>query len=361
MPRKLPLHVVVQRSRHGKVSFYFRVGKGKRIRLPDPTDTKFSACYLACLKGQPLPEREREDPRTIAWLIARYMESGTWKSYKDGTRRQRSNIFKTMTSKVGREPFSKLTRLSIEKTMDSKAETPVQANNFLKAMMGLFEWSVRNGFLVVNPAVGVKRLPVKSSGFVPWTLDDVRLFRERWEIGTPQRLALELAIIIGPRRSDLRQLGRQHLRGNELNFTAEKTNSPVTVEIPPRVLDIIKATPSADLHFISNHHGKPFGSAASFGNWFGDAARKAGVQKNTHGLRKLSATLAADGGATAHELMSQYGWATPKQAEVYTRGADRKKLGRQSSKKVSEQVENMLAPHLEPSEGLRAKNADKST
>ncbi|MFC3165399.1 tyrosine-type recombinase/integrase [Ciceribacter thiooxidans] len=281
------------------------------------------------------------------------MESGHWRTFKDGTRRQRSNIFKIIADKAGRQPFTSITRKSIEVTMDSKADTPAQANNFLKAMAGLCEWAVRNEFMASNPTVGVRRLEIKSDGFPAWNEDDVRKFCERWPIGTSQRLALELALNTGLRRSDLCQIGRQHLRGGVLTIKTKKTGTVVTVELSQRVIDIIDATPTGDLHFLVTSFKKPF-TDAGFGNWFGAAARDAGIEKNTHGLRKLSATLAADGGATAHQLMSQYGWATPKQAEVYTRGADRARLGKHSSRIVSEQVDNIFAPHPEPGEGLGA-------
>ncbi len=126
------------------------------------------------------------------------------------------------------------------------------------------------------------------------------------------------------------------------------------------MIDIIDATPTGDLHFLVTEYGKPF-AVAGFGNWFGDAARKAGIEKNTHGLRKLAATMAANGGATAHERMSQFGWVNSKQAEVYTRGADRARLGVKASRIVSEQLENELAPLNDPREGSRANSSTITT
>ncbi|HCX66089.1 MAG TPA: recombinase XerC, partial [Rhodobiaceae bacterium] len=38
------------------------------------------------------------------------------------------------------------------------------------------------------------------------------------------------------------------------------------------------------------------------------------------------ATIAADNGATEHQLMAIYGWESPKQAALYTRKANRRKL-----------------------------------
>jgi hypothetical protein len=43
-------------------------------------------------------------------------------------------------------------------------------------------------------------------------------------------------------------------------------------------------------------------------------------------MRKAAATRAAERGATAHQLMAIFGWRTIKQAEVYTRAAERKRL-----------------------------------
>ncbi len=43
-------------------------------------------------------------------------------------------------------------------------------------------------------------------------------------------------------------------------------------------------------------------------------------------MRKAGATIAAENGATEHQLMAIYGWDSPKQAALYTRKADRKRL-----------------------------------
>jgi len=45
-----------------------------------------------------------------------------------------------------------------------------------------------------------------------------------------------------------------------------------------------------------------------------------------HGLRKAGATIAAENGATAHQLMSIFGRSTLKQAEIYTKAAQQKLL-----------------------------------
>ncbi|MEG8099178.1 integrase, partial [Candidatus Liberibacter brunswickensis] len=56
------------------------------------------------------------------------------------------------------------------------------------------------------------------------------------------------------------------------------------------------------------------------------------------GVRKFSATISAENGATTHELMATYGWKSVAQAERYTRGADRVRLGINASKVISASI-----------------------
>ncbi|MDX3926790.1 MAG: tyrosine-type recombinase/integrase [Shinella sp.] len=366
MPRKLPLYVVKQKNRAGSWVYYFRIGKGKRTRLPAPNEPAFKQEYEAALRGEPTAAKQREAPNTISWLIARFMESGDWRDFSEATRKQRSNIFWHVKEKpdgkggkIGDKPFSLITSKAIQNGMDDRRQTPAAANNYLKSMSALCKWAVKDGHMKANPAEGIGKTKLEGDGFPAWQIEDVRAFCITWKIGTRQRLALELAMHTGLRRSDLVRIGRQHLRGNTLSISTQKTGARITVELPQRVIDIIEATKTGDLHFLVTEYGKPF-SVAGFGNWFGECARKAGIEKNTHGLRKLAATMAANGGATAHELMSQFGWVNSKQAEVYTRGADRARLGVKASRIVSEQLENELTPLNNPREGSDTKRNIKS-
>jgi integrase len=58
------------------------------------------------------------------------------------------------------------------------------------------------------------------------------------------------------------------------------------------------------------------------------------LNKSAHGLRKAAATRAADNAATAHELMAIFGWIDIKEAKIYTRAADRKRLAKSAMTKL---------------------------
>jgi integrase len=85
----------------------------------------------------------------------------------------------------------------------------------------------------------------------------------------------------------------------------------------------------------------------SFGNWFREACKAAGVPGSAHGLRKAGATLAAENGATTTELKSMFGWTDDSMPAHYTRTADRARSAAVGMSKL-ERKEHALSPHLPP-------------
>lgn len=86
---------------------------------------------------------------------------------------------------------------------------------------------------------------------------------------------------------------------------------------------------------------KPF-TANGFGNRFRKWCDEAGLTHcSAHGLRKAGATIAAENGATEHQLMAIYGWESPKHAALYTRKVNRHRLAAQAM--------HLLVPNVPPS------------
>jgi integrase len=359
MPRKLPLHVTKQLTRHKKWVFYFRIGKGNRIRLPNPNDPTFKAAYTAALTGAPI-EAPRIVEGTLQWLWDRYTtESTRWAGYSPATQKQQRLIMAKILTDNAKKALTTFTQDVIQAGIDNRHETPAAAGNFLKTMKGLFSWAKRMRLVSVDPTIGVEPIGYKTDGFPPWTVDDVVAYRARHVEGTPERLAMELMLLAGLRRSDIVLVGRQHITGRVLSMDTMKTGTRITVEVSEGLLKLIDATPRQGLHLIENAHGKPF-VKESFGNWFRDRCTEANVAKSAHGLRKLSATMAAEGGAGTHQLLAQYGWSNIATAQIYTKGVDRKRLGIEGSRIVADQIENIESPHPVSGEGSRPKNEAKT-
>jgi len=100
----------------------------------------------------------------------------------------------------------------------------------------------------------------------------------------------------------------------------------LTLPILPALQRIIDASPCGDMTFLVNDLKRPF-TDTGFGNKFRDWCNQAGLRQcSAHGLRKAGATIAANNDATTKQLMAIFGWSSSKMADLYTRGADQKRL-----------------------------------
>jgi integrase len=129
------------------------------------------------------------------------------------------------------------------------------------------------------------------------------------------------------------RIGRQHVRDGIATIRTEKTGTEVHLPILPELQEALDCGPTADLAFICGAGGKPM-TKETFGNFFREACRAAGVRKSAHGLRKIGATRAANNGATVATLNAIFGWSGSEMASLYTENADRARLARENMDKL---------------------------
>lgn len=348
MPRPRPPHLQRERTRHGRVVWFVRIGKGPRTRIKHEYDSpEFWAAYTAAMNGE-IPATASSSPAgSLAWLVERYREVDAWRSLSSATRRQRENIFKGVLASAGRCSYRDVTKATVVAGKDKRAATPSQARNFLDAMRGLFTWAVSTDLIRSNPTDGVKypKRP-KTEGFPIWTEDEAARYEQRWPIGTRQRVWFDVLLYTGLRRGDAVKLGRQHVRDGVATLRTEKSQGeiPVTIPILPVLQRTLDAGPIGELSFIAGARGQPM-PKESFGNQFKDACRTAGVNKSAHGLRKLGATRCANQGATEAELEALFGWRRgSRMAAIYTADADRARLATGIAGKLAGNTRRTSAP-----------------
>lgn len=335
MPHPRPPHLHRQTTRHGKTAWYVRVNHGPRIRIRAAYGTPtFEAEYRAALQGEcPAPAGKYHDG-TLGWLLARYRETSAWRDLSMATRRQRENIFKGIIEKAGGEPYRALSRKSVTDGRDRRSTTPAQARNFLDAMRGLFRWALEADIVKVDPTAGVSNPKrKKGAGFPIWTEDEVERYQARWPLGTKERVWIDVLLYTGLRRGDAVVVGRQHVREGICTYRTEKSGETITVTIP--ILPVLQATldagPTGELAYICGAKGKPL-AKESFGTMFKAACVEAKVYGiSAHGLRKVGATRAANNGATVAQLEALFGWSGGGMASLYTRTADRARLGKEAA------------------------------
>jgi integrase len=148
--------------------------------------------------------------------------------------------------------------------------------------------------------------------------------------GTKARLALELLLGTGQRRSDVVRMGLQHVKGDEIAVRQQKTDEPLLIPMEPNLVQALAAIPKTNLTFLVTERGAPF-TSAGFGNWFRDRCNEAELpQCSAHGLRKLAATRLANAGCSTDQVKAITGHKSLSEVARYTKAADQRRLARQA-------------------------------
>jgi integrase len=325
-------------DRHGNVRIYFRRKGQPKIRLSEmPGTDAFDAEYQRAFSGElKLLSPNKHTPAmpgTMRWLCEQYYAAAAFQSLAPGTRKVRRGILDSICQRSGHFRFATMEVRHVAKLRDEKAAFPEAANNRVKALRQLFAWasSPEYGYATKNPARDVARLRSNNpEGLRAWSEQDVARYEARHPIGTKARLAFDLLLYTGVRRSDVVRLGPQMERDGKLVFSEAKGSSRIVKahELPilPPLRQSIDATQIGHLVYLVTAFGQPH-SVKAFGNWFKKRCCEAGLEDlSAHGLRKLGAQRCAEAGASEHQLMALFGWNNPQQAALYTKKANRAKL-----------------------------------
>ncbi len=169
MPPKLAPFLHRQITRHGKAVWYFRKGKGRRVRIPgEYGSAQFLAAYDAALGGH---RAARKSPASgsFAWGLSLYRQSQTWGALSPATRRQRDNIFAKIAGTHGETSLRRMEAGRHRGRKGQARRTPTAARHFVEALRGMFRWLVESGLVASDPTIGITVVKPKSEGFAAWT------------------------------------------------------------------------------------------------------------------------------------------------------------------------------------------------
>lgn len=338
--------VVQDVDRHGNRRTYLRQKGKPKIRLhAEPGSDAFLEEYRSALEAMPKPtiQRVAAGAGSFRWLCERYYRSAEFMQLDERTRYVRRGLLDKLCERnnSGQKRFSRMEPRHVREIRDEKAATPEAANGRVKALRQLFAWANEADIAKNNPAREVPYLASASDGFHTWSVQEVQTFEAAHPIGTRARLAMALLLYTGVRRSDVVRLGPNMERNGEFHFTETKGRNVKkrgrvtgpkhrTLPVLPELRAILDASPLGETTYLVTEFNKPF-TANGFGNRFRKWCDEAGLTHcSAHGLRKAGATIAAEGGATEHQLMSIFGWESPKQAALYTRKVNRHRLAAQA-------------------------------
>lgn len=295
------------------------------------------AAYQEAMAGQPKRLEigaRKTRPGTVNAAVVGYYNSLAFRELAPETQKLRRRILERFRTRLddnrrecGDKLIATLPREAIVRMLANMA--PFARQNWLKALRGLMQFAVAEGFRANDPTHDLNAPTKKSPGFHTWTDAEIEQFEDHHPIGSKARLALALLLYSAQRRGDVVRMGRQHVRNSAITVRQQKTGAELSIPIHPELQRVLDATAIGNLNFLVSERGEPF-TAARFGNWFRERCREAGLPKecSAHGLRKAAARRLAEAGCTAHEIAAMTGHVSLREIERYTKAADQLRLAR---------------------------------
>ena len=290
---------------------------------------EFRADYDAALNPPSPTEKSDAVAGTFDHVITAYLAGKGFKSLRESTRAPKRRRLDAIRELIGTARLADLEAHHVENLMDRKGG-PEAANRLHKELGQIYRFAQKKqGYNGPHPTASVERRKVNSKGYHTWTIEEVQQYRDHHETGTLARLALEVMLATGAARQDACAMGRQNIKGAKIEYTRGKTGQSVRLPLDklPDLCAEVRLIPATQSLFFVHSKGKPF-TVESFGNWFRDQCRDAGLPARcrAHGLRKHGATRLAERGATEFQIMAFLAHKDPREARTYVAAANRDKL-----------------------------------
>lgn len=290
------------------------------------------------------PEKApRFESGTLDDLIARYVAVPERLGPTTVTQQKIRAVLEDFREGRGSRPVRLVTFEAIDKIIAKKAIKTGTGNKtkggvhaarkLRKELVRLFAFAVKAGMCEQNPAELAEKVKepagAKSTGFHSWTEAEIQQYRDHHQLGTRERLAMELLLWTDQRRSDVVKMGKAQIENGRIPIMQEKTGKRLWVPLAPQLLAAIVAMKPADTSpfcFLVTKWGRPF-SKESFGNWFKKACVAAGLPHCTaHGLRKATLRRMAELEMANKSMKSVSGQTRDDTLAAYVADANQKKL-----------------------------------
>lgn len=333
-------------DRHGHVRHYYR-RPGLRVSLPGlPGSSEFMEAYAAAgerAKAPAKPAEDRTKPQSVDHLSVVYYQSSDFLSLAPSTQRAYRGVIDRFRGEHGAKSAVHIQTKHLEAIFHAMADRPEAVRNLRKRLSQIFGLCVRLGWRSDNPVRETKAPRRKrDAGFTPWTEADIAQFRAHWKPGTRERLALELLLNTGQRRSDVARTGPQHRKGQHIAVVQQKTGHRLRIRIHPDLASELANRSLTDLAYLVTAQGAPF-TVEGFGNMFRDACAAAGLKGlSPHGLRKAQGRRLAEAGCSEKQIAAILGHASLSEVARYTRDANQGQLADDAMDRL-EQAEKRTA------------------
>lgn len=337
--------LLIESHRNGSPRYRVRVEGRKhvRIHLPvGPEDKDFANYYHAARAGERwLPSEPKTVKGSIDWLCAEYLSFVARmveaEQMSPATLKQRRSVLRRLCDYSGEGSVRygdfdmDAPAAAFIEIRDAWATHPGAADNLIKTVRAVYTWAQEREYIRHNPAAAIKAINVNpAGGAVPWSVAELKKFREHHPKGTAAHLWLTLHAFTACRIGDAIWLGRAQevTRDGQLWLSWQPRKRGSAFVSIPMMPPLIAATRSSDgPAYLLNDKGKPFASVEALRVRVQRWCSAAGIpDRSSHGIRKAVGEMMAQNGCSQYQVMAVMAHTQAKTSEIYTKGAERQIL-----------------------------------
>jgi integrase len=319
--------------------FYRRAGHripiissdGKRLAQGDPG---FLEAYEQIHQNFGVVARDAPGVGTLAHLIESYRAAPEFRALAPKTRKDYGRFLDMLKEQHGHRSVAAMPREAVFKLRDDFQATPRTANYLVSVLRVILSYAEdrKQTFRLpphwTNPARHPKKLKT-GEGHQPWEEIELTSFRERWGIGSLERVVFEAFLNTGQRGGDIVPMIRRQYHQGEIAVAQEKTKERVWVPASRDLREVLDPWLAShdQLVLFPTETGRPL-QVDHMRHLMRDAIRAADLPDTCtlHGLRYTFATRGLELGLDWQTIESIVGHRTAEMAFKYTEKRRRSRL-----------------------------------
>jgi integrase len=247
--RELPKHVYRQRN-----GLYFQKRGWPSLKFKHEFGSpEFWQEYSDILAGMVKPKVVMS--RTFRALITSYIKSPRYKNLKPRTALDYDKYLEFFVSIMADANPAKMQRKDVIRMRDANAEKAYFANYSLRVLRILMEHCVDLGWREANPAKGVSEIKTDKVAREPWPRELLHAYRGACNIGSRERLVMELCIGTGQRIGDVLEMRWSDIQDGGFVVKQNKTAKELWVPILPELQAALDAASRHSVFILTNERG----------------------------------------------------------------------------------------------------------
>jgi integrase len=318
------------RHNNGKQYCYHRK-TGERIDL-ERYPLGSVGFFAECARINALLTTVAPKPGTLGLLVAAYKGDSVFADLAPRTRADYQRVFDYLKP-IGDTALLRFDKPLIVRIRDKAASKHGRRQgNYVKAVLSLlFAWGMERGFVLTNPASGIKTIRRKKGlpeANRPWSDEERHVVLDR--LPAHMKLPVGLMMFAGLGPKDALKLPRSFFKDGEIATRRSKTGEPVYWPCPAPLVELIRDAPAHNaIMLCANSYGRPWTESGFNASWRPiklELEREGAIGSGLtlYGLRHTVAVIMRELGFDERTIADALGQKTIEMARHYAKGADLK-------------------------------------